>query len=307
MPHRPETTPWRRGPFRFGSGQIAFGQTYEDPAIELSAFNGRSRVFSIAGAGYTARTLAAAGHRVIAVDIDARQLAYAKSRAEGGPEHEGTVERVLALGRGLAALAGWSPGKVKEFVNLSDCARQLEYWDRWLDTRIWRAAVDALLSPGLLRLCYAGPMVASLPREFGARIRQRLRRCWATYSNRSNPYARFLLSGAPLPEPGPAATPIQFVSADAAEFLESSPPSTFDAFALSNICDGAAPDYLNRLWRAMKHAAAPGAVAVSRSFRDPEPCCTENRAAADRSILWGTVEVRPVRMFGLGGQPCSIC
>ena len=301
------STPWRRGPFRGQSHQIIFGQTYEDSEIELRAFRQPSRVFSIAGAGYTARALAAAGHRVTAVDISAPQLAYARSRADGEPRRMGAVERLLTLGRRLAALAGWSRGKLTEFLNFSDCARQIEYWDRWLDTAFWRATVDVLLSPRLLSLCYAGPLVASLPREFGRQIRRRLRRCWASHPNRSNPYAATLMLGTPLIEPGPPAIPIQFVCADAADFLESSPPSSFDAFALSNIGDGASFEYLCRLRRAIEHAAAPGAVVVSRTFAEPDSNTSANWASLDRSMLWGVVDVRPVAMFGKGGKPCSIC
>jgi hypothetical protein len=302
-----DSTTWRRGPFRVQPNQIAFGQTYEDSEIELRAFREKSRVFSIAGAGYTTRALAAAGHRVTAVDIDARQLRYAKSRAEGDPRLVGTVERMLTLGRGLLALAGWSRGRLAEFLNLSDCARQIEYWDRWLDTPLWRTAIDALLSPRLLSSCYAGPLVRSLPREFGRLIRRRLRRCWATHSNRSNPYAASLLLGEALIEPGPPATPIQFVCADAADFLENSPAAGFDAFALSNIGDGASPAYLRRLERAIEQAAAPGAVVVSRTFAEPEAEIRANAATRDRSMLWGVVDVRPIAMFGKGGKPCSIC
>ena len=90
------STPWRRGPFRVQAHRLLFGQTYEDYGIELRAFRPRSRVFAIAGAGYTARALAAAEHRVTAVDINPHQLAYAKSRAEGGPEHAGAAEKLLA-------------------------------------------------------------------------------------------------------------------------------------------------------------------------------------------------------------------
>jgi S-adenosylmethionine:diacylglycerol 3-amino-3-carboxypropyl transferase len=301
------STPWRRGPFRIRTQQIRFGQTYEDSEIELRAFRPRSRVFSIAGAGHTACVLAAAGHLVTAVDINLRQLAYAQSRAEGEPRRTGTAERVLGLGRAFAAIAGWSRGKLEAFLNLSDCARQVEYWDRWLDTRLWRAAVDLLLSPRLLSLFYASPFVASLPREFGRQIRQRLRRCWASYPNRSNPYAASLLLGAPLPAPGPPAVPMRFVCADAADFLESSRPSAFDAFALSNIGDGASPEYLRRLRRALEHAAAPDAVVVSRTFAEPASDTATNCAALDRSMLWGVVDVRPAATFGDGGMPCSTC
>lgn len=300
-------TPWRRGPFRAPSQRIAFGQNYEDCAIELQAFRQKSRVFSIAGAGHTARTLAAAGHRVTAVDIDLRQLAYATSRADGAPSRMGTVERVLAMGRGLAALAGWSRRRLEEFLNFSDCTQQVEYWDRWLDTPLWRAALDALLSPSLLNLCYASPFVASLPRDFSRQIRSRLRRCWATHPNQSNPYAAALLLGRPLTDPGPPATSIKFVCADAADFLESAPHSSFEAFALSNIGDGAPPEYLQRLQSAIQRAATPDAVVVSRSFAEPVSDTISNCAALDRSMLWGVVDVRSAGSLGKGGALCSIC
>ena len=136
----PETasTPWRHGFLKAELCQLGFGQTYEDPDIELKAFGPRSRVFCIAGAGYTARALAAAGHRVTAVDINPVQLRYAQSRAAGGPLRMGIAEHLLALGRNLAKFAGWSRGKVADFLNLSDPAEQVEYWDRRLDTQAWR-------------------------------------------------------------------------------------------------------------------------------------------------------------------------
>lgn len=305
-------SPWRRGPFRVRTNRIVFGQTYEDCGIELRAFRPQSRVFTIAGAGCTARALAAAGHHVTAVDIDRAQLAYAESRAACQPARAGAVERLLALGREMARLAGWSRGKLAEFLNLPDCAQQIEYWDKFLDTHLWRAAVDTLLSPRLLGLCYAGPFVASLPREFGSRLRRRLRRGWANHSNRSNPYAAALLLGAPpagpgMPEPGLPKRPIQFACADAADFLESGPPSVYDAFALSNIGDGASAEYLRRLRDAVERAAAPDAVVVSRTFAEPGSATRANWAAQDRSLLWGVVEVCPIADFRGGGGSCCIC
>ena len=301
------STPWRNGPFRVQAHPLFFGQTYEDCGIELRAFRPQSRVFAISGAGYTARALAAAGHRVTAVDIDPNQLAYAKSRAEGGPGRAGAAERVLAFGRGMARLAGWTERKLVEFLDLSDCARQIEYWDDRLDTPIWRGAVDILLAPRLLGLCYSAPLAASLPDGFGRRIRQRLRRGWATHPNRSNPYAAVLMLGTAPVDPGRSATPIQFVCTDAAEFLESCPPSTYDAFALSNIGDGASPEYLRRLRNAVEHAAAPNAVVVSRTFAEAGSDSSTNWATHDRSMLWGAVYAGSVTTFGEGGKQCSIC
>jgi S-adenosylmethionine:diacylglycerol 3-amino-3-carboxypropyl transferase len=305
----PETasTPWRRGPFKVRLHKLSFGQTYEDSAIELHAFRPRSRVFSIAGAGCTARALAAVGHQVTAVDINPLQLAYAQSRAMGGPLAIGVAERLLAFGRNLAKLAGWSRVKLEDFLNLSDSAEQVEYWDRRLDTQAWRLAVDRLLAPRLLGICYAGPFVESLPLDFGPRLRQRLRRTWATHSNRSNPYAASLLLGNPPVEPNAPEFPIQFVCADAADFLECCPPAAFDGFSLSNIGDGVSPDYLRRLRIAINHAAAPDAIVVGRSFFEPGPNPVRNWAPLDRSLLWGVVEVSRTAEICTGGKSCFTC
>ena len=305
MMHSFETTstPWRRGPFREQQRGLTFGTMYEDSSIELRAFNPRSRVFCIAGAGCTARTLAAAGHEVTAVDISPLQLAYAKSRAAGDPPQMGTVERLMALGREFAILVGWSRRELADFLNLSDPAEQLEYWDHRLDTRIWRVVLDTLLTPQLLGLCYSDPFIESLPRDFGKQLRHRLRRGWANHPNRHNPYAASLLLGTPPVEPGAPESPINFVCADAADFLEGCLPASFDAFALSNIGDGAPSGYQRRLRAAIEHAAASGAVVVTRTFAEPSDNTIANWAALDRSLLWGVVEVNRIE----GGKPCSIC
>jgi len=301
------STPWRRGPFKAYLHQLTFGQTYEDSGIELQAFRPRSRVFCIAGAGYTARALAEAGHYVTAVDINPLQLGYAQSRAAGGALRMGIAERLLAFGRNLARLAGWSTGKLTDFLNLSDPGEQVEYWDRRLDTRALRVAVDTLFAPRLLGICYGGPFIESLPQDFGLRLRQRLRRTWATHSNRSNPYAPSLLLGRPPVEPNAPEFPIQFVCADAADFLECCHPAAFDGFSLSNIGDGVSPEYLCRLRVAIDHAAAQNAIVVARTFAEPGADTLVNWAPQDRSLLWGVVEVSRTTESCLGGKPCCTC
>ncbi|HXK24727.1 MAG TPA: DUF3419 domain-containing protein, partial [Myxococcota bacterium] len=97
------------------------------------------------------------------------------------------------------------------------------------------------------------------------------------------------------PPPPPEAKAIRFVHADAAAFLEGEPPGSFDGFTLSNIPDGTGPEYERRLLAAVERAAAPGAIAVLRSMREPEvDSRAENKAAEDRAMLWGLVEVRSV-------------
>jgi S-adenosylmethionine:diacylglycerol 3-amino-3-carboxypropyl transferase len=291
------TTPWHRGSFnsqRPQPPQLLFGRMYEDAAIELKLFRPGSRVFSIASAGCTARALAAAGHRVTAVDVNPRQLEYAQSRAAGGRVREGAAERMLSRSRALLGLIGWSRRKLNAFLELNDPAEQIDYWDRNLDSSLWRVGVDTALSPWLLRMVYADPFVDFAGSGFGERIRGRLRRCWANHPNRSNPYAWNVLLESRADHFSPAVHPIAFACADAATFLETCEPASFDAFSLSNIEDGAPPDYTRRLRAAVRQAAAPGAISVLRSFAEPRWTTGSNWAARDRSLLWGSVNVLPV-------------
>ena len=291
-------TPWENGCFA-GDPLLPFGRMYEDPAIELEAFAPHCRVFCIASAGCTARALAAAGHDVVAVDIHPRQLAYARYRAAGGAPRPGRADGLISRVRGWLGLIGWPQRRRRAFLELADPAEQVAFWDRYLDTRRWRMAVDALLAPVLLRLFYSGPFVDWLPPGFGGLIRSRLRRCWATHPNRGNPYVCSLLLHDQRCEPGPPARAIQFVCADAAGYLESCPPAGFDGFSLSNIGDGVSPAYLRRLRAAVRHAAAPKAIVVSRSFAEPLFPTPTNHAARDRCPLWGTVDVRRAGEFAI--------
>jgi S-adenosylmethionine:diacylglycerol 3-amino-3-carboxypropyl transferase len=273
---------------------------YEDAAIEIEAFAPSRRVFCIASAGCTARALAAVGHNVTAVDINPQQILYAQARSAGAPAREGAAEQLLSLGRTLFPLVGWTERRRREFLSMRDSSEQLDYWRRTLNSKRWRMSVDTVLSGWVLGFVYARPFVTSLPRHFGAIVRARLERGWANHANDSNPYAWRLFLGENkwMPEsPTPA---IRFVCADAAAYLDAQQPASFDAFSLSNIVDGAPSCYLQRLWSAVKRAAAPGAIVVARSFAEPATTTINNLAAHDRSLLWGTVHATQV------GNLCSI-
>lgn len=289
------STPWERGRFdaRRGPSKVLFGRMYEDAAIECAAFRPGSRVFCIASAGCTAMRLAAADHDVVAIDINRNQLDYAASRLAGRPAVRGTAERVMALARAFAPLVGWTRGRLRRFVELDDLAAQAEMWLA-LDTWRLRVAFGALFSVAALRAVYASPFLAFLPSRLGAVMRARLARCFARHANRSNPYARALLLGELADDPPPPrASSIELVHGDAAEWLEAAPAGSFDGFTLSNILDGADPAYRARLFTAVQRAAAPAAIVVLRSFAEPTGELPTNRAADDRAMLWGIVDVRP--------------
>jgi S-adenosylmethionine:diacylglycerol 3-amino-3-carboxypropyl transferase len=288
-------TAWEGGRLdaRRGPRQVLFGRMYEDPAIELSAFRPGSRVFCIASAGCTAMKLAPL-HEVVAADINPVQLAYAERRFDGDPGGRGRAEHIMDFMRFFGPLAGWWPARVRAFLELDEPGEQAEFWRRELNTRRFRASVDALFSVTALRSVYAPRFLDFLPRRLGSVMRGRMQRCFVRHPNRTNLYARALLLGELSSEsPPPQAKDIQLVHADAADFLENATAASFDAFTLSNILDGADSDYQQRLCAAVRHAAAPDAVTVLRSFSDADANSPANRAEDDRSMLWGSVLVRP--------------
>lgn len=280
-----------------GPRRLLFGRMYEDAEIERTAFRGRGRVFCIASAGTTALQLAE-DHEVIACDINPVQLAYAERCAKGGPTETGDAERAMKFMRALMPLAGWREKTVRAFLALSDVGEQMAYWRERLDTWRFRAGFDLLMSPPALRVAYSPRFLSVLPARFGAVLRKRLARGFATHPNSSNPYAGLLL-GADCHQPWPRKVNVRFVLGDAASWLESCPPGFFSGFALSNILDGAKPAYAMRLRAAVLRASAEDAVVVSRSFAEPPRECAGNCAEADRSMLWGVVEVSPAPVFSM--------
>lgn len=270
---------------------------YEDAEIELGAFQPGGRIFCIASAGCTAMRLAT-HHTVVAVDINPVQVAYVQRRLGGGSLQHGSAERILDFTRTLAPLAGWTRRTVRAFLDLDDPEQQIPYWRHHLDTLRFRAAFAFLLSRFVLRSVYSAAFLDCLPPNFGSVLRARMERCFALHPNRTNPYARALLLGEMRSAPdAPELQQIQLTCADAADFLERQPAGSFTGFSLSNILDGTNAAYQERLLAAVQHAAAPGAMVVLRSFREPQCATQTNHIAEDRAMIWGVVDVRPVSAF----------
>ncbi len=300
-------TAWASGRFRghARAGKLLFGRMYEDVAIELQAFQTPGRIFCIASAGCTAIALTRL-HRVVAVDSNPVQLAYVERRLTGSRLEHGSAERILAVARTLAALAGWKREIIRVFLDLDNPKEQLVYWQRHLNTQRFRVGFDFLLARKTLRSIYSASLLDALPANSGAVLRGRMERCFALHSNRTNPYARALLLGEDqLAQKIVDSAQIELVCADAADFLESQPTESFTGFSLSNILDGANGPYQQRLLAAVQHAAAPDAIVVLRSFREPNGSTPTNPACQDRSMLWGIVDVRPAATlsFATGRQP----
>ena len=290
MPTTRKPTVWARGRFdeRSGPPELLFGLMYEDCSLELAAFEPTGRVFCIASAGCTALALAARGARVTAVDVNPAQVAYVRARVAGAPAREGRVEHGLRRLRRLGAAVGWSRRKLEHFCELDDLDRQRRFWRDELDTRRLRLALSTFLRPRALRRVYAEPLVAALPGRFDQILRRRLQRGFGRHANRDNPYAAQILLGRARSVPRAAMTVIH---GDAAEFLESCPAGSFDAFSLSNVLDGAGPGYGERLLVAVRGAAAPNAVVILRSLAEPQTEDEARRAADERSLIWGSVRV----------------
>jgi S-adenosylmethionine:diacylglycerol 3-amino-3-carboxypropyl transferase len=264
---------------------------FEDAAIELNVFAPASRVFCIGSAGCTAFALAAAGHKVCAVDVNSAQTAYMSARMAGGGYRRGAADRLIAFGRSLI----WAHARLAEFMDMDDIATQQEYWRRRLDTKRFRWALKTLLNPATLRIAFSAQLVGSLPARMDELLRGRLESCWARFPNRANPYARALFLGEAPDEPRFAPQRLELHTAEAAAFLEQQPPGSFDGFTLSNILDATSEDFRERLLAAVKRTATPASMVVLRSFRDytreSRPLGGLNRACEDRSMLWGTVQV----------------
>lgn len=294
-----EATPWSRGRLdgRSGPPQLLFSRMHEDWRVEAEVFRPGGRIFCIASSGDTALALARRAFQVTAVDVNPAQIEYARARAAGALPGPGVVDRQQTMARRLLPWLGLRRQDLREFLLLSAPAEQTAFWHQRLDNFRLRVLLPLGLHKALLRLTHDRSFVSFVPNRFDLVILGRLKRTWANHPNRENPYVWRLLLGEdpPVGKTDPinkeAPVEVDFLCADAAEYLASGPPGRFDGFTLSNVLDAAPPAYGERLMAAVRHAAAPGAVMVLRSFGEPRNARAAEWAARDRSTLWGSIEV----------------
>jgi S-adenosylmethionine:diacylglycerol 3-amino-3-carboxypropyl transferase len=267
---------------------LRFGRMYEDSQVEQDSFARCKRVFCIASGGCTLLALASTCE-VVGCDVNRAQLAYVRRRLQGAGEQIGRTERALSVARSFAPVIGWRKSSLQRFLSFTDSKEQLQYWDKVLDTRRFRVLFDTVMG---IRALTAKHLVQMRSLEFGPIVRQRLSRGFGTHPNATNPYMHAVLLGKKNQTPVPRQLqPIHLVHADAASYLESCAPGSFDGFTFSNIIDGTTTLYRRRLIESISRAGTSQATIVLRSF-DQYPLDKSNDFTQnDRSLMWGTVFV----------------
>jgi hypothetical protein len=268
-----------------GAARLVFGRMYEDPDVEVAALP-TGRVLAIASAGDMAFALAAAGREVVAVDVNPAQVQYVRARMAGGPPQSGQADRYLARAAAALPLVGLTRHRLRWFFDLDDPGVQADAWRR-LAGRRFRAALRLAFGPAL-RLAYRSDLARALPSGFAAEVSSRLERGFGIHPNRGNSLARSLFD---LPAAAATAQRIEVHHAEVLEFLRGKPPRSFDGFAFSNITEGAAAGFREELVGAARRVARPGAVAVMRTLGRPRSREDAARAATDRALIWGGIEV----------------
>lgn len=279
-------TSWTAGRLD-GSGppRLIFGRMYEDPEVEVRSLP-VGRLLAIASAGDVAFALAGAGREVVAVDVNPFQVEYVRGRMTGIPPRAGQAERYLEMAAVALPVLGLTRDRLQRFFDLDDPGIQLNAWRKLAGHR-FRAALRLAFGPAL-RLAYRSDFAQALPAGFAAELMSRLERGFGIHPNRHNPLARILFGMPAAPAPPQE---ISLEHAEVMEYLREQPPSSFDGFAFSNITDGAPAGFRDQLLGAARRVGRPGAMAVLRTLGRPRSPEDEARAATDRALIWGGIEV----------------
>ena len=204
----------------------------------------------------------------------------------------------MAFGARLRAARGLAARRVRAFLDLDDPAAQIAFWRGHLDTWRFRAA----LRRAALGRRPARRLRGPLPRLPARRLRRGdARGAWSAVSRATptatNPYARALLLGErPDCAAAPEATGIRLVHADAAASSRAARRQLRRLHAL---------EHPRRRHATPTGGACCGGEARRRAGRGRGPAqlrraaraSPTNRAADDRSMLWGIVDVRPAAAF----------
>jgi len=280
-------TAWTAGRL-VGSGppRLIFGRMFEDPEVEAAALPA-GRVLAIASGGDVAFALAAAGREVVAVDINPAQVEYVRARSGGAPPGAGQADRYLSRAATMLPRLGLTHDRLQRFFELDDPGAQVDAWRKLSGLR-FRAAL--LLAFGLgVRLAYRSDLARALPSGFATEVSSRLERGFGIHPNRGNQLARALF-GLPAAQT-PAQPNVEVEEAEVLEYLRAQPARSFDGFAFSNITEGAPSGFREELLSAARQAARPGAMAALRTLGRPRGREDASRAATDRALIWGGIEV----------------
>lgn len=296
-------TPWSAGQLARGlrpgprTPGILFGVSYEDERIELDVFGAPGRVCVVAASGETAAACAAAGHAVTAVDINPTQLAYAEARCAGGSTVVGTAERGMAAARTVLKVVApaWRRRRLRPVLARLGLDAAGEHWRSSLDSTAFARLLALALRPGSAVAGLLQPdFAAFVPARFDLDLRSRIGGGLARHGMSGNRFAWRLLVGDEMPgwrmPPLVDAQPITWLHADIAAHLESVPAGHYDGISLSNVLDGAPAAFAARLRTAAAHAVRDGGPVVVRTFAPPGTA-GPGRAAADASMLWGSIQV----------------
>ncbi|WP_430591584.1 hypothetical protein [Humidisolicoccus flavus] len=287
--------------------KLLHGWGWEDASLEIAEFPARGRVLAAAGSGEVAALLASAGLDVDIVDANASQLEYAMEHIKTGEYEPGTVERLIDVARALvrASVPGWSRKKLRAFLADRSADRRRTYWERHLDTRVFRSVLTATLGPAsALSAALQRDFSRPIPPHFAAVLRARVAQAVPRHELHNNRFAHRLFLGEDHPDwrlPSGVADRITPIQQDALSYLQAQPDEQYDGISLSNLADGASAEFRESLLRESMRVLRPGCAVILRSFSEAATPDASRRAAAESSMLWGSVTV----LRATGGSPNS--
>jgi len=260
-------------------GRPRFGQMREDVRTErrvAESLGGVKRAVTIASAGCTTLALLPVAERIHAIDSSAAQLALVRARLHGGDaaklRETGRLERLLARGRQLAALAGISRARLHRMLTAPDAGERLAIYEAVFERHGLVRALHGLFGPALVGFIVRlpigpvfppdalqvllGKLKAAIQREDAPRNRQ----LWQLVLGEDPPDAEVVRI-----EHG-WADRVMLVRCDFLSWARRAEPGGFDFLALSNILELADTGQRTAVLEAASRLLRPGGCAVLRAI-----------------------------------------